>query len=34
MVGTLTAFQFSIYGDIKRVLGATGGSEIAKRKAQ
>jgi solute carrier family 25 phosphate transporter 3 len=30
MVGTLTAFQFAIYGDIKRVLGATGGSEIAK----
>lgn len=23
MVGTLTAFQFAIYGDIKRVLGAT-----------
>jgi len=30
MVGTLTAFQFAIYGDIKRVLGATGGAEIAK----
>lgn len=32
MVGTLTAFQFAIYGDIKRVLGATGGTEIAKVK--
>lgn len=30
MVGTLTAFQFSIYGDIKRVLGATGGIELTK----
>ncbi|KAI3395744.1 hypothetical protein diail_912 [Diaporthe ilicicola] len=30
MVGTLTAFQFAIYGDLKRVLGATGGVEIAK----
>ncbi|KAL6242499.1 mitochondrial phosphate carrier protein [Rhinocladiella similis] len=30
MVGTLTAGQFAIYGDIKRVLGATGGVEIAK----
>ena len=30
MVGTLTAFQFAIYGDIKRVLNATGGAEIAK----
>jgi len=30
MVGTLTAFQFAIYGDIKRILGATGGAEIAK----
>jgi len=29
MVGTLTAFQFAIYGDIKRVLNATGGTEIA-----
>jgi len=29
MVGTLTAGQFAIYGDIKRVLGATGGVEIA-----
>jgi solute carrier family 25 phosphate transporter 3 len=26
MVGTLTAGQFAIYGDIKRVLGATGGT--------
>jgi len=32
MVGTLTAGQFAIYGDIKRVLGATGGTEIAKSK--
>jgi len=30
MVGTLTAGQFAIYGDIKRLLGATGGTEIAK----
>jgi solute carrier family 25 phosphate transporter 3 len=30
MVGTLTAFQFAIYGDIKRMLNATGGVEIAK----
>ncbi|KAJ3291326.1 mitochondrial phosphate carrier protein [Borealophlyctis nickersoniae] len=30
MVGTLTAGQFAIYGDIKRVLGATGGTEIGK----
>ncbi|KAG0170316.1 Cu/Pi carrier [Apophysomyces sp. BC1034] len=30
MVATLTAGQFAIYGDIKRVLGATGGAEIAK----
>ncbi|KAL0075404.1 mitochondrial carrier domain-containing protein [Phycomyces blakesleeanus] len=30
MVATLTAGQFAIYGDIKRVLGATGGVEIAK----
>lgn len=30
MVGTLTAGQFAIYGEIKRVLGATGGVEIAK----
>ncbi|KAE8360113.1 mitochondrial carrier domain-containing protein [Aspergillus caelatus] len=30
MVGTLTAGQFAIYGDIKRLLGATGGVEIGK----
>lgn len=30
MVGTLTAAQFAIYGDIKRVLNATGGTDIAK----
>ncbi|KAI7872672.1 mitochondrial carrier domain-containing protein [Spinellus fusiger] len=30
MVATLTAGQFAIYGDIKRVLGATSGVEIAK----
>eukprot|EP01114_Cavostelium_apophysatum_P005258 TRINITY_DN1603_c0_g1_i3.p1 TRINITY_DN1603_c0_g1~~TRINITY_DN1603_c0_g1_i3.p1 ORF type:complete len:338 (+),score=72.52 TRINITY_DN1603_c0_g1_i3:59-1015(+) len=30
MVATLTAGQFAIYGDIKRVLGATGGTEIGK----
>ena len=30
MVATLTAFQFAIYGDIKRMLNATGGAEIAK----
>lgn len=30
MVGTLTAGQFAIYGDIKRMLGATAGIEIAK----
>ncbi|KIW94327.1 uncharacterized protein Z519_05643 [Cladophialophora bantiana CBS 173.52] len=30
MVGTLTAGQFAIYGDIKRMIGATGGVEIAK----
>ena len=30
MVGTLTAGQFAIYGDIKRAIGATGGVEIAK----
>jgi len=32
MIGTLTAGQFAIYGDIKRVLNATGGVEIAKVK--
>ncbi|PSR80190.1 mitochondrial carrier domain-containing protein [Coniella lustricola] len=30
MVGTLTAFQFAIYGDVKKALGAQGGVEIAK----
>ncbi|KFH48494.1 Mitochondrial phosphate carrier protein-like protein [Hapsidospora chrysogenum ATCC 11550] len=30
MVGTLTAGQFAIYGDLKRILNATGGVEIAK----
>ncbi|CAF9926189.1 mitochondrial phosphate carrier protein [Imshaugia aleurites] len=30
VVGTLTAGQFAIYGDIKKFLGATGGVEIAK----
>merc|ERR1712072_352877 len=30
MIGTLTAGQFGIYGDIKRLLGATSGVEIAK----
>jgi len=30
MVATLTAGQFAIYGDIKRVLGATNGVEIGK----
>lgn len=34
MVGSLTAGQFAIYGDIKRMLGATGGFEIAKIKPQ
>eukprot|EP01027_Heterolobosea_sp_BB2_P019856 GEZU01027981.1.p2 GENE.GEZU01027981.1~~GEZU01027981.1.p2 ORF type:complete len:338 (-),score=152.90 GEZU01027981.1:122-1135(-) len=32
MIGALTALQFAIYGDIKRILGATGGVEIAKQK--
>ncbi|OLL21983.1 Mitochondrial phosphate carrier protein [Neolecta irregularis DAH-3] len=32
MVGTLTAGQFAIYGDIKRILGATGGVEISAAK--
>ncbi|KKY27233.1 putative mitochondrial phosphate carrier protein [Phaeomoniella chlamydospora] len=31
MVGTLTAGQFAIYGDIKRVIGAVGGVEIAAK---
>lgn len=30
IAGTLTAGQFAIYGDVKKVLGATGGVEIAK----
>ncbi|KAL2891546.1 Mitochondrial phosphate carrier protein [Ceratocystis lukuohia] len=30
MVGTLTAFQFAIYGDVKKALGATAGVEISK----
>ncbi|KAK3392578.1 mitochondrial phosphate carrier protein [Sordaria brevicollis] len=30
MVGTLTAFQFAIYGDVKKALNATGGVELAK----
>ncbi|KAK4120760.1 mitochondrial carrier [Parathielavia appendiculata] len=30
MVGTLTAFQFAIYGDLKKALGAVGGVEIGK----
>ncbi|KAK7457522.1 hypothetical protein CaCOL14_001458 [Colletotrichum acutatum] len=30
MVGTLTAGQFAIYGDLKKALGATGGVEISK----
>ena len=30
MVGTLTAGQFAIYGDVKAYLGAKGGVEIAK----
>ncbi|CAN8104275.1 unnamed protein product [Discula destructiva] len=30
MVGTLTAFQFAIYGDVKKALGAVGGVEISK----
>ncbi|KAH8151916.1 uncharacterized protein LAJ45_03909 [Morchella importuna] len=30
MVGTLTAGQFAIYGDIKKALGAVGGVEIGK----
>jgi len=32
MIATLTAGQFAIYGDIKRILGATGGTEIAKKQ--
>ena len=30
MVGSITALQFAIYGDIKRLLNATGGTDIAK----
>ncbi|KAJ1338738.1 solute carrier family 25 (mitochondrial phosphate transporter) member 3 [Microdochium nivale] len=30
MVGTLTAGQFAIFGDLKKALGATGGIEFAK----
>jgi solute carrier family 25 phosphate transporter 3 len=30
MIGTLTSGQFAIYGDIKRMLGATAGVEISK----
>ncbi|TAQ91203.1 hypothetical protein B7494_g450 [Chlorociboria aeruginascens] len=30
MVGVLTSLQFSIYGSVKKSLGATGGVEIAK----
>ncbi|KAI5860361.1 mitochondrial carrier [Durotheca rogersii] len=30
LVGTLTAGQFAIYGDLKKALGATGGVEISK----
>ncbi|KAJ3118643.1 mitochondrial phosphate carrier protein [Phlyctochytrium bullatum] len=33
MVGTLTALQFAIYGDIKRLLGATGEIQIKRRSA-
>lgn len=33
MVATLTAGQFAIYGDIKRMLGATNSVEIGKVKA-
>lgn len=32
MVGTLTAGQFAIYGDVKKALGAVGGVEIAPSK--
>ncbi|KAF2086333.1 mitochondrial carrier [Saccharata proteae CBS 121410] len=32
MVGTLTAGQFAIYGDIKKAIGAVGGVEIAATK--
>ncbi|KAI9296157.1 mitochondrial carrier [Neoconidiobolus thromboides FSU 785] len=32
MVGALTSGQFAIYGDVKRMLGATNGVELAKPK--
>lgn len=32
LVGVLTAGQFAIYGDIKRMLNATGAIEISKKK--
>ncbi|KAF2716122.1 mitochondrial carrier [Polychaeton citri CBS 116435] len=32
LVGTLTAGQFAIYGDLKKALGAVGGTEIAATK--
>ncbi|KFY18412.1 hypothetical protein V491_04780 [Pseudogymnoascus sp. VKM F-3775] len=31
MVGTLTAGQFAIYGDVKKAIGAVGGVEIAAK---
>lgn len=34
LVGVLTAGQFAIYGDIKRILNATGGYEISKKKKE
>jgi len=34
MVGTLTAFQLASYGDIKRDLNATGGTEIQVKKSK
>jgi len=34
MVGILTSGQFAIYGDVKRLLGATVGVEIAKTKKE
>ncbi len=30
MIGTLTAFQFAIFGDLKRIMGATTTVEIRK----
>ncbi|KAJ3118644.1 mitochondrial phosphate carrier protein [Phlyctochytrium bullatum] len=32
MAGTMTALQFAIYGNIKRMLGATGGIQINRRE--